>query len=61
MATSLVNHLRIPGRVPKVEGLEHLEQVEATFEPYGGKWLVLARIPPRDDGWVYLPKGRWST
>ena len=41
MATYLINHLRIPGGVPKAEGLEYLEQVEATFEPYGAKWLVL--------------------
>jgi reactive intermediate/imine deaminase len=43
MATYLVNHLRIPNDVPKGEGLEYLEKVEATFQPYGGKWLVLGQ------------------
>jgi uncharacterized protein (DUF1330 family) len=41
MTTYLINHLRIPTRVPNGDGLRYLEQVEATFEPYGGKWLVL--------------------
>ena len=41
MSTYLINHLRIPNGVPKPENLEYLEHVEATFKPYGGKWLVL--------------------
>jgi uncharacterized protein (DUF1330 family) len=41
VSTYLVNHLRIPGNVPNEEALEYLERVEATFKPYGGKWLVL--------------------
>jgi uncharacterized protein (DUF1330 family) len=41
MTTYLINHLRIPGEVPNAEGLEYLEKVEATFKPFGGKWLVL--------------------
>jgi hypothetical protein len=36
MATDLINHVRTPGDVPKPEGLEYLEQVEATFELYVG-------------------------
>jgi uncharacterized protein (DUF1330 family) len=40
MKTYLINHLRIPGDVPNAEGLDYLEQVEATVEPYGGKWLA---------------------
>jgi reactive intermediate/imine deaminase len=43
MATYLVNHLRIPNAIPNPEGLEYLEKVEATFLPYGGKWLVLGQ------------------
>jgi uncharacterized protein (DUF1330 family) len=43
MATYLINHLRIPGDVPNGAGLEYLEKVEATFAPYGGKWLVLGQ------------------
>ena len=43
MATYLINHLRIPNEIPNGEGLEYLEKVEATFEPYGGKWLVLGQ------------------
>jgi uncharacterized protein (DUF1330 family) len=41
MTTYLINHLRIPGGVPDDDGLSYLEQVEATFEPYGASWLVL--------------------
>ena len=43
MTTYLINHLRIPNEVPNDGGLEYLEQVEATFQPYGGKWLVLGQ------------------
>jgi uncharacterized protein (DUF1330 family) len=43
MTTYLINHLRIPNGVPKGEGLEYLERVEATFQPYGGEWLVLGQ------------------
>jgi uncharacterized protein (DUF1330 family) len=43
MATYLINHLRIPADVPNQEGLEYLEKVEATFQAYGGKWLVLGQ------------------
>jgi uncharacterized protein (DUF1330 family) len=43
MATYLINHLRIPNDVPNRAGLEYLERVEATFQPYGGKWLVLGQ------------------
>jgi len=42
MTTYLINHLRIPNEVPNDGGLEYLEQVEATFQPYGGKWLCSA-------------------
>ncbi len=51
MTTYLVNHLRLPGR-PKPQNLEYLERVEATFLPYGGRWLVL-------DGEVELLEGSW--
>jgi uncharacterized protein (DUF1330 family) len=40
MPTYLVNHLRIPGDVPDSDGLDYLDQVEATVAPYGGKWLA---------------------
>jgi len=49
MATELINHLRIPGGVPKAEGLEYFEQVDATFGPYGGSWLVLGAP---DEEWL---------
>jgi uncharacterized protein (DUF1330 family) len=52
MTTYLVNHLRIPNDVPKPEALEYLENVEATFKPYGGKWLAL-------DGQVESIEGAW--
>jgi reactive intermediate/imine deaminase len=43
MATYLINHLRIPNGIPNMEGLEYLEKVEGTFQPFGGKWLVLGQ------------------
>ena len=52
MSVYLINHLRIPNGVPKAENLEYLDKVEATFEPYGGKWLVL-------DAQVEVLEGAW--
>jgi uncharacterized protein (DUF1330 family) len=43
VTTYLINHLRIPNGVPSGESLEYLEKVEATFQPYGGEWLVLGQ------------------
>jgi uncharacterized protein (DUF1330 family) len=51
VTTYLVNHLRVPG-LPKPPNLEYLEEVEATFLPYGGRWLVL-------DGEVEVLEGAW--
>ncbi len=51
MTTYLVNHLRVPGP-PKPQNLQYLEEVEATFLPYGGRWLVL-------DGEVEVLEGTW--
>jgi len=52
MTTYLINHLRIPGGIPKPENLEYLEQVEATFTLYGGKWLVLdAEVESFEGAW----------
>ena len=52
MTTYLINQLRIPNGVPKPESLDYLERVEATFTPYGGKWLVL-------DAQVEVLEGAW--
>jgi uncharacterized protein (DUF1330 family) len=52
MTTYLINHLRIPGGVPKPDALVYLENVEDTFRPYGGKWLVL-------DAQVEVLEGAW--
>jgi uncharacterized protein (DUF1330 family) len=52
MTAYLINHMRIPNGVPKPEGLVYLENVEATFKPYGGKWLVL-------DAQVQVLEGAW--
>jgi uncharacterized protein (DUF1330 family) len=52
MTTYLINHLRLPNGVPKPENLEYLEQVQATFAPYGGKWLVLdAQVESIEGAW----------
>ncbi len=52
MTTYLIEHLRIPDGVPKPDNLVYLENVEATFKPYGGKWLVL-------DAQVQVLEGAW--
>lgn len=52
MTTYLINHLRIPSGVPNAEALTYLENVEVTFLPYGGKWLVLdAPVHPLEGDW----------
>ena len=52
MTAYLINHLRIPNALPKPANLEYLEKVEATFAPYGGRWLVL-------DAQVEVLEGAW--
>ena len=52
MTTYLINHLRIPNGVPNSDGLTYLENVEATFKPFGGRWLVL-------DAPVEVLEGAW--
>jgi len=52
MTTYLINHLRIPNGVPNSDGLTYLENVEATFRPFGGRWLVL-------DAPVEVLEGAW--
>ena len=52
MTTYLINHLRIPNGVPNSDGLTYLENVEATFGPFGGRWLVL-------DAPVEVLEGAW--
>jgi uncharacterized protein (DUF1330 family) len=52
MTTYLINHLRIPNGIPKPDALVYLERVEATFLPYGGKWLVLdAQVEALEGDW----------
>jgi uncharacterized protein (DUF1330 family) len=52
MTTYLINHLRVPNGVPKPDALVYLEHVEATFLPYGGKWLVLdAQVEALEGDW----------
>jgi uncharacterized protein (DUF1330 family) len=51
MKTYLINHLRLPGDVPKVEGLLYLEKVEETVAPYGGKWLAQGPVDVIEGAW----------
>ena len=51
MKTYLINHLRIPGDVPNLEGLTYLDQVEATVAPYGGKWLAQGPADVIEGAW----------
>ena len=41
-----------PERCANSDALTYLENVEATFEPYGGKWLAL-------DAQVEVQEGEW--
>ena len=52
MSAYLINHLRIPNGVPSPDALSYLENVEATFKPFGGRWLVL-------DAQVEVMEGAW--
>jgi uncharacterized protein (DUF1330 family) len=52
MTVYLINHLRVPQGIPKPDNLLYLEQVERTFEPFGGRWLVL-------DAPVEVLEGAW--
>ena len=52
MTTYLVNHLGLPNGVPNAKALEYLEKVEATFTPYGGRWLAIdAPVKILEGGW----------
>lgn len=51
MKTYLINHLRIPNDVPNSEGLNYLEQVEATVAPFGGKWLAQGPVDVIEGAW----------
>ncbi|WUH88964.1 DUF1330 domain-containing protein [Streptomyces sp. NBC_00433] len=54
MSTYLINHLRIPGGVPNEAGLSYLEQVEATVQPYGGRWLANGEADVVEGAWPGL-------
>jgi len=51
MTTYLINQLRIPGGIPNDEGLDYLEQVEATAKPFGGKWLANGEVTVLEGAW----------
>ena len=51
MTTYLINHLRIPGGLPREEGLSYLERVESTVERYGGKWLAMGEVQVLEGAW----------
>ena len=51
MSAYLINHLRIPGGIPNDEGLSYLEQVEATTQTYGGKWLAMGEVKVVEGTW----------
>ncbi len=51
MKTYLVNHLRIPGDVPNTRALDYLDRVEATVEPYGGKFLAMGPVDVLEGAW----------
>jgi uncharacterized protein (DUF1330 family) len=51
MKTYLVNHLRIPGDIPNVQALEYLAKVEATVEPFRGKFLAMGPLRVLEGAW----------
>ena len=52
MTTYLINHLRRPGKVNS-EVLDYLDQVQATLDPFGGKFIV-------QGGEVEVLEGAWA-
>jgi uncharacterized protein (DUF1330 family) len=54
MSTYLIDHLRIPGGIPNAEGLDYLEQVEATVKPFGGRWLANGEVTVVEGAWPGL-------
>jgi uncharacterized protein (DUF1330 family) len=52
MTAYLVNHLRQPG-VVNSEVLDYLDQVQATLDPFGGKFIV-------QGGEVEVLEGAWA-
>jgi uncharacterized protein (DUF1330 family) len=51
MSTYLINHLRIPGGIPKEEGSAYLEQVENTVKPHGAKLLTHGEVQVVEGAW----------
>jgi uncharacterized protein (DUF1330 family) len=51
MKTYLVNHLRIPSDVPNTQALDYLERVEATVEPYDGRFLAMGPLDVLEGAW----------
>lgn len=47
-----LTHLRIPNGQRNTDALDYLEQVEATFQPHGGKYLAFT-------GDVEVMEGAW--
>ncbi|MEV4757854.1 DUF1330 domain-containing protein [Micromonospora sp. NPDC049559] len=54
MATYLINHLRLPGGVPNEAFLSYLEQVEATVEAHGGRFLANGEGTVVEGAWTGL-------
>jgi uncharacterized protein (DUF1330 family) len=52
MAAYLINHLRQPG-ILSPEVLDYLDQVQATLDPFGGKFIV-------QGGEVEVLEGAWA-
>lgn len=52
MTAYLINHMREPGKV-NPEVLEYLDLVQATLDPFGGKFLVQgANVQALEGAWV---------
>jgi uncharacterized protein (DUF1330 family) len=51
MKTYLVNHLRIPGDIPNAQALDYLAKVEATVEPFRGKFLAMGPLGVLEGAW----------
>ncbi|UWZ82543.1 DUF1330 domain-containing protein [Occallatibacter riparius] len=51
MKTYLVNHLRIPGDIPNAQAVDYLAKVEATVEPFHGRFLAMGPLDVLEGAW----------
>jgi uncharacterized protein (DUF1330 family) len=53
MSTYVMTQIRVPG-VPRVELLDYMEQIEATMQPHGGRYLAVGEGEALEGAWPGL-------